>query len=148
MKDTLWTQEEFEGFMGQNWSQNQIEEYKSQQLGRVGIKPTDFYLLLKLPEIVEKTTSGIYMPLQNPNDFMKDIVGRVLEFGPNAFRSKTRFPQGPTCKIGDIVMFRAQHAERNSFNGKKIGWLADISITGLIDEEALLAEDWMKGYML
>ena len=30
----------------------------------------------------------------------------VIKLGPDAYKDKTRFPSGPSCKVGDFVIVR------------------------------------------
>jgi co-chaperonin GroES (HSP10) len=90
------------------WSAAEVEEFiKSHCQGLDVIRPCGTQLLLIEPEIPETITkNGIIIPNSHAEDQIRATsVARVLDFGPDAYKSTEMFPSGPYCKRGDWVLY-------------------------------------------
>jgi len=69
-------------------------------------QPTGWRLIVLPFKMDEKTKGGIIM---NESTLEKQQVasqcGNVLAMGPQCYRDKERYPEGPWCKIGDWVIY-------------------------------------------
>jgi co-chaperonin GroES (HSP10) len=59
-------------------------------------------------------------------------TGYVLSVGPDAYKDKTRFPEGPWCKEKDWVIFGRYAGSRLSIEGGEIRILNDDEILATI----------------
>jgi len=88
--------------------------------------PKGYRILISVPEIEEKTKGGIIRPDSlKTKEETASIVGQVLELGPDCYRDPDRFPNGPYCKEGDWIMFRAYSGTRFRIEGKEFRLLND-----------------------
>ena len=80
--------------------------------------PTGYKLLVALPAADEKTEGGIIKASETMHqEEVGTIVGYVVALGPDAYADKQRFPNGPYCKEGDLIMFRAYSGTRFTIHG-------------------------------
>lgn len=145
MNDTLWSDQEFEEFFAANGAiaKEELEE-KHKAMGL--LKPVDLLVLVKVHKTADKTESGIYIPVDNQGEMIVKS-GLVLSFGPNAFRSKKRFPYGPSCYPGQFIAFAPTHTRLFDFFDETVVFVPDISVQGIImDEEVYRASLKSKGY--
>lgn len=68
--------------------------------------PVGHFMLVALPTFAEKTEGGIIIPdAVNERERAATVVGTVLAQGPSCYKDKARFPGGPWCQTGDMVLF-------------------------------------------
>jgi len=92
-------------------------------------------LLIALPEIEEVTEGGIIKSHQSQdNEAISTVVGFVLRAGPDAYSSFTRFPNGPYCKEGDWVVFRAFSGTRIKIHGKEFRLINDDTVEAVVED--------------
>lgn len=79
------------------------------ETGRIDIGlPGGLFVLMKLFTVAQETEPGTFA--LSPASVIDNAryntrIGKVLAFGPAAFREKKWFPAGPTCEIGGYAMF-------------------------------------------
>ena len=77
------------------------------------ITPVRHKVLVALAKAEEKTAGGVYLADETRDrEHTAEICGMVIGLGPDAFDDKKRFPSGPSCKIGDWVIFRSYGGTR------------------------------------
>lgn len=97
-------------------------------------KPVGYRLLVALPQIEEtfnelgivKAERTIY------EEQLMTVTGVVLDMGDQAYSDKDRFPNGPWCKVGDFVLFRANSGTRIRVNGVEYRLMNDDSIEAVV----------------
>jgi co-chaperonin GroES (HSP10) len=97
-------------------------------------KPVGYRLLVALPQIEEtfnelgivKAERTIY------EEQLMTVTGVVLDMGDQAYADKERFPNGPWCKVGDFVLFRANSGTRIRVNGVEYRLMNDDSIEAVV----------------
>lgn len=97
-------------------------------------KPVGYRLLIALPQIEEtfnemgivKAERTIY------EEQLMTVTGVVLDMGEQAYTDKDRFPNGPWCKVGDFVVFRANSGTRIRVNGVEYRLMNDDSIEAVV----------------
>ena len=57
----------------------------------------------------------------------------VAKIGPDAFKDTTRFPSGPSCKVGDFVLIRPSSGSRLKIHGREFRIINDDSVEGVVD---------------
>jgi co-chaperonin GroES (HSP10) len=98
-------------------------------------KPVGYRLLIALPQVEEKFESGIIKADRTVyEEKILTVVGLVLDMGEQAYTDKDRFPNGPWCKVGDYVMFRANTGTRFRFNGVEYRLMNDDSIEAVVSD--------------
>ena len=97
-------------------------------------KPVGYRVLVAMPE-VEKTFEGTNVLKTDSvmhNEHIMSIIGVVLDMGDQAYNDKERFPNGPWCKTGDYVMFRANTGTRFKVAGVEDRLMNDDSIEAVV----------------
>jgi chaperonin GroES len=98
-------------------------------------EPAGFKMLIALPEIEEKTESGIYLPEQvREKESLATVVGFVLKMGSLAYKDEAKFPSGPWCKEGDWVLFRAYSGTRIKIHGREFRIINDDTVEAVVED--------------
>lgn len=98
-------------------------------------KPVGYRLLIALPKVEETFESGILKADKTMyEEKVLTVVGLVLDMGEQAYADTDRFPNGPWCKVGDYVMFRANTGTRFKFNGVEYRIMNDDSIEAVVTD--------------
>ena len=96
-------------------------------------EPTGWRLIVLPFKMDEKTKGGIIM---NESTLEKQQVasqcGNVLAMGPQCYRDKERYPEGPWCKVGDWVIFARYAGSRIQIEGGEIRLLNEDEILATI----------------
>ena len=97
--------------------------------------PSGHKLLIALPQVEEKTDGGVY----RPESLIKaeetaSILGFVLKLGPDAYKDPARFPTGPWCKVGDMIIFRPYSGTRLNIHGQEFRIINDDTVDGVVDD--------------
>jgi co-chaperonin GroES (HSP10) len=58
----------------------------------------------------------------------------VVKMGPDAYADKTRFPSGPSCKIGDFVIVRPNSGTRLKIHGREFRIINDDSVEAVVED--------------
>jgi co-chaperonin GroES (HSP10) len=97
-------------------------------------KPVGYRLLIALPQIEETFNSmGIVKSERTMyEEQLMTVTGVVLDMGEQAYADKERFPNGPWCKQGDFVVFRANSGTRIRVNGVEYRLMNDDSIEAVV----------------
>ena len=103
-------------------------------------KPAGYKMLVALPKIEEKTAGGIIKASSTlEREATAAKVGFVLGLGPDAYKDKEKFPNGPWCKDGDWVIMRSYSGTRMTIDGEEFRMLNDDAIEGtVLDPKGLL----------
>lgn len=98
-------------------------------------EPSGYRLLIALPAVSEKTDGGVYVPdsLKSAEE-VASILGFVLKVGPQAYNDPDRFPDGPWCKEGDFVIFRAYSGTRFKIADKEFRLINDDTVEAVVDD--------------
>lgn len=98
-------------------------------------KPVGYRILIALPQIEETFESGIVKAnITTHQEQILSVVGLVLDMGEQAYADPERYPNGPWCKVGDYVMFRANTGTRFKFNGVEYRLMNDDSIEATVTD--------------
>lgn len=97
--------------------------------------PASFYLLCALPEIDEQYESGLLKSGKTLEfEELLSPVLFVVKMGPLAYADTTRFPNGPSCKVGDFVLVRPNTGTRIKIHGKEFRLINDDSVEGTVQD--------------
>jgi len=97
--------------------------------------PVRFQILTVLPEIDEEYESGILKSSQSIH--YEEVLSPVLfvvKLGPDAYKDATRFPSGPSCKVGDFVVVRPNTGTRLKIHGKEFRIINDDSVEAVVQD--------------
>lgn len=97
--------------------------------------PATFHLLCVLPDIEEEYESGIVKAGQTIH--YEEVLSPVLfvvKMGPDAYKDAKKFPNGPSCKVGDFVLVRPNTGTRIKIHGKEFRLIYDDSVQGVVQD--------------
>jgi len=97
-------------------------------------KPTGWRLLVLPFKMKEKTKGGILIT----DDVIErsqvaSTCGLVLDVGPDAYRDKERYPDGPWCKKGSWVIFARYAGSRMKIDGGEVRLLNDDEVLATVE---------------
>lgn len=98
-------------------------------------EPATYHLLCVLPEIDENYESGLVKAGQTIH--YEEVLSPVLfvvKMGPDCYADKTRFPSGPSCKVGDFVLVRPNTGTRIKIHGREFRIINDDSVQGVVED--------------
>jgi co-chaperonin GroES (HSP10) len=110
---------------------NKPSEEKAKQIP----DPATYHLLCVLPEIDEEYESGLIKAGQTMH--FEEVLSPVLfvvKMGPDAYRDEKRFPNGPSCKVGDFVLVRPNTGTRIKIHGKEFRIINDDSVEAVVQD--------------
>jgi co-chaperonin GroES (HSP10) len=77
-------------------------------------KPTGWRMLVLPFKMKEKTKGGLHLAEATlEKQQVASQVGLVMAMGPQCYKDKERYPEGPWCKTQDWVMFARYAGSRN-----------------------------------
>ncbi len=96
-------------------------------------QPTGWRILVLPFKMGEKTKGGILMGQDTlEKQQVASQCGNVLAMGPDCYRDKNRYKQGPWCKVGDWIMFARYAGSRIKIEGGEVRLLNDDEILATI----------------
>lgn len=98
--------------------------------------PATYHLLCVLPEIEEEFgDSGLVKSGQTMHyEELLSPVLFVVKVGPDAYKDEKRFPNGPSCKVGDFVLVRPNTGTRIKIHGKEFRIINDDSVEAVVQD--------------
>ena len=99
-------------------------------------QPVGYKILVVLPDVEEKfANSRLIRPDSNRADEQHaSMVAAVLAVGPDAYKDEKRFPSGPWCKEGDLVIINPYSGTRMRVGGRNFRMINDDTVIGLIKD--------------
>ena len=99
-------------------------------------KPTGWRLLVLPFKMKEKTKGGIVLAETTlEKQQVASQVGLVMAMGPQCYKDKERYPEGPWCKEKDWVMFARYAGSRIKIDGGEMRLLNDDDVLATIDSQ-------------
>ena len=97
-------------------------------------KPTGWRLLVLPFKMKEKTKGGLVLAETTlERQQVGSQVGLVMAMGPQCYKDKERYPEGPWCKEKDWVMFARYAGSRIKIDGGEMRLLNDDEVLATID---------------
>lgn len=97
--------------------------------------PTTYHLLCMVPKAEEEYESGLIKAGQTQHyEELLSPVLFVVKMGPDAYADKSRFPNGPSCKVGDFVLVRPNTGTRLKIHGQEFRIINDDSVEATIQD--------------
>jgi len=112
---------------------NKKAEDKATQLP----EPKTFHLLTVLPEVDEKFEGEGELVKASQTMHFEEVLTPVLfvvKMGPDAYKDATRFPSGPSCKVGDFVIVRPNSGTRIKIHGKEFRLIKDDQVEAIVQD--------------
>ena len=109
----------------------ETEEEKARQVP----DPVTYHLLCVLPRANESYESGLLKAGQTMH--FEEVLSPVLfvmKMGPDAYADKTRFPNGPSCKVGDFILVRPNTGTRVKIHGQEFRIINDDSVEAVVQD--------------
>lgn len=97
--------------------------------------PATYHLLCMLPEAKEEYEGGLLKASQTMQ--YEELLSPVLfvaKIGPDAFKDVTRFPSGPSCKVGDFILVRPNTGTRMKIHGTEWRLINDDSVQAVVQD--------------
>lgn len=97
--------------------------------------PATYHLLCVVPDAEEKFESGlIKADTTLHHEEVLTPVLFVMKMGPDAYKDATRFPNGPSCKVGDFVIVRPNSGTRLKIHGREFRIINDDSVEAVVED--------------
>ena len=97
-------------------------------------KPTGWRLLVLPFKMKDVTKGGLHLAETTlERQQVASQVGLVMAMGPQCYKDKERYPEGPWCKEKDWVMFARYAGSRIKIDGGEIRLLNDDEVLATID---------------
>jgi co-chaperonin GroES (HSP10) len=113
---------------------NKTAEDKAKQLP----DPSDYMLLCIVPEAMEEyadSEAGIIKAGKSMHyEEVLTPVLFVVKLGPTAYQDKSRFSNGPRCKVGDFVVVRPNSGTRLKIHGREFRLINDDSVEATVED--------------
>lgn len=106
-------------------------EEKARQLPQ----PATYHILCALPEIESEYESGLIK--SDKTIHFEEVMSPVLfvvAMGPDCYKDRTRFPNGPSCKKGDFVLVRPNTGTRIKIHGREFRIINDDSVEAVVQD--------------
>ena len=97
-------------------------------------RPTGWRLLVLPFKMKEKTKGGVILAEDTlERQQVASQVGLVMAMGPQCYKDKERYPDGPWCKEKDWIMFARYAGSRIKIEGGEMRLLNDDEVLATID---------------
>ena len=97
-------------------------------------EPTGWRLLVLPFKMKEKTKGGLVLAETTlEKQQVASQVGLVMAMGPQCYKDKERYPEGPWCKEKDWIMFARYAGSRIKIEGGEMRLLNDDEVLATID---------------
>ena len=97
-------------------------------------RPTGWRMLVLPFKMKEKTKGGVILAEDTlERQQVASQVGLVMAMGPQCYKDKERYPEGPWCKEKDWIMFARYAGSRIKIDGGEMRLLNDDEVLATID---------------
>ena len=97
-------------------------------------QPTGWRMLVLPFKMPERTKGGLYLGQETlERQQVASQVGLVMAMGPDCYKDKERYPDGPWCKEKDWVMFARYAGSRIKIDGGEMRLLNDDEVLATIE---------------
>jgi co-chaperonin GroES (HSP10) len=110
---------------------NKAPEEKARQVP----DPATYHILCMLPQAEEEYEGGLLKASQTMmHEELLSPVLFVAKIGPDAFKDASRFPSGPSCKVGDFIITRPNTGTRMKIHGTEWRLINDDSVQAVVQD--------------
>jgi co-chaperonin GroES (HSP10) len=110
---------------------NKTPEEKARQVP----DPATYHVLCMLPQAEEEYEGGLLKASETMH--YEELLSPVLfvaKIGPDAFKDASRFPSGPSCKVGDFIITRPNTGTRMKIHGTEWRLINDDSVQAVVQD--------------
>ena len=106
-------------------------EEKAKQLP----EPKGYRMLCAIPEAEESYDSGLIKADETRrHDELLTTVLFVVKMGPDCYKDADRFPSGPYCAEGDVILVRPDAGTRLVIHGREFRIINDDSVEAVVQD--------------
>ena len=110
-----------------------VKKSEKKEEGKVP-QPTGWRLLVLPFKMKEKTKGGLMLAETTlEKQQVASQVGLVMAMGPDCYKDKERYSDGPWCKVNDWIMFARYAGSRIKIDGGEMRLLNDDEVLATID---------------
>ena len=105
------------------------DEEKATQLP----EPSGYRILCAIPDMEKEYDGGILKA--DSTLYREEVLSTVffvVKMGQDCYQDKTRFPNGPWCKVGDFILARPNSGTRLKIHGREFRIINDDSVEGVV----------------
>lgn len=96
-------------------------------------EPSGYRILCAIPDMEKEYDSGILKADSTLHrEEVLSTVFFVVKMGPDCYQDKSRFPNGPWCKVGDFILARPNSGTRLKIHGREFRIINDDSVEGVV----------------
>jgi len=111
-----------------------LEEKYKEQTEKLP-KPTGWRIIVLPFKMNDRTEGGVIMTESTlERQQVASQCGLVLAMGPQCYKDKERYPEGPWCKVNDWVVFARYAGSRINIEGGEIRLLNDDEILATVQD--------------
>ena len=97
--------------------------------------PTGWRLVLFHLKLSNKTASGIHLTDETVTESqLTTNICKVLKVGPDAYKDKEKFPNGPYCKVDDWIIITRYAGSRIKIDGGELRIINDDEVLAVVDD--------------
>ena len=86
-------------------------------------------------KIDQKTKSGILLTDETIQESqLTTNICKVLKVGPDAYKDKEKFPNGPYCKVDDWIIITRYAGSRIKIDGGELRIINDDEVLAVVDD--------------
>jgi chaperonin GroES len=105
-----------------------------------GLVPVEFFVVVALDPLEEKTAGGIILPTSTQDkDNLATQDGTLIAASPHAFSYAEGWPEGSMPQVGQRVLFKRYAGHLHERAGKNYRLLNDKDIVAIVDAPAAMA---------
>jgi co-chaperonin GroES (HSP10) len=109
----------------------ETDEEKASQLP----EPSGYRILCAIPDAEKEYEGGLLKAKETLHlEEVLSTVFFVVKMGPDCYLDKTRFPNGPWCKVGDFILARPNTGTRLKIHGREFRIINDDSVEGIVQD--------------
>lgn len=99
-------------------------------------KPTGYKMLVLLPKLKETFGDSLIVrpDINAKEEQQASMLGMVVKQGPDCYADRDKFPTGPWCREGDLVVFSTYAGTRIKVNGVDFRLMSDDTIQAVIED--------------
>lgn len=112
-----------------------LDELNNDEKQKMLPVPTTYHILCMVPKADDTYRGGIVKAEKSKEyEELLSPVLYVLAVGPDAYADKTRFPNGPSCKVDDFIVVRPSTGTRLKIRGQEFRIINDDSVEAVVDD--------------
>jgi len=109
----------------------ETDEEKASQLP----EPSGYRILCAIPDAEKEYEGGLLKAKETLHiEEVLSTVFFVVKMGPDCYQDKSRFPNGPWCKVGDFILARPNTGTRLKIHGREFRIINDDSVEGIVQD--------------